>query len=125
MFVCLSRSDKIYEPAHVILLLIALASYEGSSEPVHPHRLVRAFAASMHTAYALKRHQSETTCADPERRVSKLTLTTLFFFVILVNEGREALITTKRGPTSACQQNAIKAFRWQADDGTSLSLNAG
>ena len=33
------------KPAHAILVRIASASREGSDEPVHPHRLARAFAS--------------------------------------------------------------------------------
>ena len=42
----------------------------------------------------------------------------------LVEEGTEDPNTTKSGPLSACQQNAIlMVFRWRANDGP--TLNAG
>ena len=45
-----------------------------------------------------------------------------FFFLLC--EGREDQNSTKSGPSSAHQGNAIKmAFRWRADDGP--TLNAG
>ena len=48
-----------------------------------------------------------------------------FFFVFyLVDEGRDGPNTTKSGPSSARQRNAIQmTFRWRADDGQ--TLNAG
>ena len=46
------------------------------------------------------------------------------FFSFLVDEGREDSKTTKSGPSSARQRNAIEmAFHWRADDGP--TLNAG
>ena len=44
-----------------------------------------------------------------------------FYFIFLVDEGREDLDTTINGPSSAGQRNAI--YRWHADDGQ--TLNAG
>ena len=47
-----------------------------------------------------------------------------FDIVFLVNKGIENPNITINGPSSARQRNAIKmAFRWRADDGT--TLNAG
>ena len=47
-----------------------------------------------------------------------------FFFLLLVDEGREYPNTTISGPSLARQRNAIEmAFRWRADDGP--TLNAG
>ena len=44
-----------------------------------------------------------------------------FFFVFfLVHEGREDPGTTISGPSSARKRNAIKWFRWRADDGQTL-----
>ena len=51
------------------------------------------------------------------------TLTT-FFAVFLVDERRDDQNTTKSGPSSAHQRNAIyMAFCWRPDDG--LTLNSG
>ena len=48
----------------------------------------------------------------------------LFFFLHVIDEGREDPNTTISGPSSARQRNAIKmAFHWRADDGP--TLNAG
>ena len=54
-------------------------------------------------------------CADPEIFArGGPTLKTFIFF----DEGREDQNSTKRGSSSARQQNAISmAFRWRADDG--------
>ena len=42
------RTQTIIEPAHDILLLIILLSYEGSGEPAQMCRLARAFVARVH-----------------------------------------------------------------------------
>ena len=56
------------------------------------------------------------------RRV--ITLTTFFSFFSLVDEGRCDSNTTKSGPSSAHNRNAIKmAFRWWDEDDP--TLNAG
>ena len=48
---------------------------------------------------------------------------TLTIFILL-DEGKEDPSSTKSGPSSARQRNAIKmAFRWQPDD--NQTLNAG
>ena len=48
--------------------------------------------------------------------VMRLSQTTFFF-----DEGREDPKSTKRGPSSTCQPNAMKiAFRWRADDRPTL-----
>ena len=46
-----------------------------------------------------------------------------FFWVFLADDGREDPSITISGPSSACQRNAIKSFRWRADNGP--TLNAG
>ena len=57
--------------------------------------------------------------AKPDSFVRGVQTLTDFF---LVAEGRENPNTTKRGPSSASQRNAI-AFPWRVDDGP--TLNAG
>ena len=43
---------------------------------------------------------------------------------VILEEERDGHYTSKSGPSSDCQRNAIEmAFRWRADDGP--TLNAG
>ena len=52
-------------------------------------------------------------CADPESFIRGCpTLTTFYFLFFLADEGMEDPSTTKSGPSSARQQNAIK---WRFD----------
>ena len=45
----------------------------------------------------------------------------LFYFLCLVNEGREGPHTDISGPSLARRRNAVyMAFRWRADDGPTL-----
>ena len=68
-------------------------------------------------------------CAGPESFVRdgptlKTFFFSSFFFLFLVDEGREDPSTTISGPSTARQRNAILlAFRWWADD--SPTWNAG
>ena len=68
-------------------------------------------------------------CADPENFVrGGPTLTGFFLFVFfLVHDGRDDpnTCTTKSGPSSAHQGNAIEmAFRWCVDDGPTLNYGS-
>ena len=47
----MTRCVLIYEPAHKMLVPIAVSSNEGSDEPVHVQRLARAFAARLHKGW--------------------------------------------------------------------------
>ena len=52
------------------------------------------------------------------------SFTAFLFKLVLVDEGRENPNTTRNGPSSTRQRNAIlMSFRWCADDGP--TLNAG
>ena len=44
IFVKVNRQNKIYEPAHRILVFIILVINHGSDKSVHPCSLTRAFA---------------------------------------------------------------------------------
>ena len=59
-------------------------------------------------------------CGDPESIVRGGPTLTFFF----VDAGREDQNTTKSGPSSSCQGNAIEmAFHWHADDGPTLNAD--
>ena len=63
-------------------------------------------------------------CADSESFVRGVQLIIIqrIFVLFLVDEGREDPLTTKSGPSLACQQNTIiMAFRWWGDDGPTLN----
>ena len=63
-------SRLIYEPAHEILVHIALSSNEGSGKPAQMRRLTKDFAAHIHKVWMLIKTQIKMLTSSPAGSIS-------------------------------------------------------